>query len=73
VQSEVERFAEVNVEWLAKALGRHDSRTPVAARKARALAIFAAVEGAQLIARSRSDVAVYDQAIGAMRGAGLIP
>lgn len=73
VQAEVERFSEVNVAWLSKALERHDSRTPVAAREARALAIFAAVEGAQLIARSRSDVGVYDQAIGAMRGAGLIP
>jgi len=73
VQAEVERFAEVNVEWLAKALERHDGRVPAAAREARALAIFAAVEGAQLIARSRSDVAVYDRAIGAMRGAGLIP
>jgi TetR/AcrR family transcriptional regulator, transcriptional repressor for nem operon len=73
VQAEVERFAEVNVEWLAKALEGHDPGVPVAERKARALAIFAAVEGAQLIARSRSDVGVYDQAIGAMRGAGLIP
>ncbi|PTR33907.1 TetR family transcriptional regulator [Luteibacter sp. OK325] len=73
VQAEVERFSEVNVEWLAKALERHDASVPVAARKARALAIFAAVEGAQLIARSRSDVGVYDQAIGAMRVAGLIP
>ena len=73
VQAEVERFADVNVEWLGKALQRDEPRAPVARRQARALAIFAAVEGAQLIARSRSDVAVYDQAIGAMRTAGLIP
>jgi TetR/AcrR family transcriptional regulator, transcriptional repressor for nem operon len=73
VQAEVERFAEVNVEWLGKALKRDEPRVPLAQRQARALAIFAAVEGAQLIARSRSDVAVYDRAIGAMRTAGLIP
>ena len=73
VQAEVERFSEVNVEGLARALERHDASVPLADRKARALAIFSAVEGAQLIARSRGDVGVYDQAIGAMRSAGLIP
>jgi TetR/AcrR family transcriptional repressor of nem operon len=73
VQAEVERFSDVNVEWLARALERDDASVPVADRTARALAIFSAVEGAQLIARSRRDVGVYDQAIGAMRGAGLIP
>jgi TetR/AcrR family transcriptional regulator, transcriptional repressor for nem operon len=39
----------------------------------RALAIFAAVEGAQLVARGRGDIAVYDQAIEAYRAAGLLP
>lgn len=39
----------------------------------RARAIFAAVAGAQLIARSRSDVAVYDALIEDFRRAGLLP
>jgi TetR/AcrR family transcriptional repressor of nem operon len=73
VQAEVERFSETNVTWLAKALERDEAKASTKVRQARALAIFAAVEGAQLVARSRGDVAVYDQAIGAMRVAGLIP
>ena len=39
----------------------------------RARAIFAAVAGAQLIARSRSDVSVYDALIEGYRTAGLLP
>jgi len=73
VQAEVERFAEVNVAWLVKALARDDGKVSAKVRQGRALAIFAGVEGAQLVARGRGDVAVYDQAIGAMRLAGLIP
>jgi TetR/AcrR family transcriptional repressor of nem operon len=73
VQAEVERFSETNVTWLAKALERDEVKVSAKVRQGRALAIFAGVEGAQLVARSRGDVAVYDQAIGAMRVAGLIP
>jgi TetR/AcrR family transcriptional repressor of nem operon len=73
VQAEVERFSETNVIWLAKALERDDVKASAKVRQGRALAIFAGVEGAQLVARSRGSVAVYDQAIGAMRIAGLIP
>ena len=73
VQAEVQRFSEVNVMWLAKALERDDAKASAKVRQARALAIFAGVEGAQLVARSRGDVGVYDQAIAAMRVAGLIP
>ena len=73
VQAEVQRFSEVNVTWLARALEREDLKTSAKVRQARALAIFAGVEGSQLVARSRGDVAVYDQSIAAMRTAGLIP
>lgn len=73
VQGEVERFAAVNVEGLEKMLEREDASVPAEVRQARALAIFAAVEGAQLVARSHGDVGVYDRAIGAMRVGGLIP
>ncbi len=38
-----------------------------------ALGIFAAIEGAQLIARGQSDVTVYDEVIDSYRAAGLIP
>lgn len=73
VRAEVQRFSEVNVAGLAKALERDDTKASAKVRQGRALAIFAGVEGAQLVARSRGDVAVYDQAIAAMRVAGLIP
>jgi len=73
VQAEVERFSDTNVAWLAKALERDGSKVSAKVRQGRALAIFAGVEGAQLVARSRGSVAVYDQAIAAMRVAGLIP
>jgi TetR/AcrR family transcriptional repressor of nem operon len=39
----------------------------------RARAIFAAVGGAQLMARSRSDITLYDALINSYRAAGLLP
>jgi TetR/AcrR family transcriptional repressor of nem operon len=39
----------------------------------RARAIFSAVAGAQLIARSRSDMSLYDALIDSYRLAGLLP
>jgi TetR/AcrR family transcriptional repressor of nem operon len=70
VKTEVQTFADVNIAWLSKVL--------VAAgvvlaeeSKARARAIFAAVAGAQLIARSRSDISLYDATIDSYRASGL--
>ena len=39
----------------------------------KARAIFAAVAGAQLLARSRSDISLYDALIESYRVAGLLP
>jgi TetR/AcrR family transcriptional repressor of nem operon len=39
----------------------------------RARAIFSAVAGAQLIARSRSDIALFDTLIDAYRASGPLP
>lgn len=72
VRTEVRRFAEVNVAWLAATLqkaGVVDSSTS----ESRARAIYAAIAGAQLIARSHSDVSVYDSLIAGYREAGLLP
>jgi len=72
VKAEVLAFADVNVAWL----GRHLAAAGLAgaeAVEARARAIFAAVAGAQLMARSRADLAVYDALIGSYRAAGLLP
>ena len=44
-----------------------------AACEERANAIFAAVAGAQLMARSRADIALFDSLIEGYRKAGLLP
>ena len=72
VRNEVRAFADVNVAWLAKTLveagivGTRDA-------KKRAHAIFAAVAGAQLMARGRSDIKLFDAMIDNYRAAGLLP
>lgn len=72
VKTEVQAFADVNVAWLGKVLtaagmlDRQESEN-------RARAIFAAIAGAQLMARSRADIALYDALIDTYRRAGLLP
>ena len=71
VKAEVTAFADVNVAWLADSLTR--ASVVDGDVESRARAIYAAVAGAQLIARSRADVEVYDALIESYRSAGLIP
>jgi TetR/AcrR family transcriptional regulator, transcriptional repressor for nem operon len=74
VRAEVVKFSEMNVRWLIKVLSLGKSaRVATKAIQRRALAIFAAIEGAQLVARSRGDVSVYDEIVEAYRAAGLLP
>jgi TetR/AcrR family transcriptional regulator, transcriptional repressor for nem operon len=72
VKQEVQAFADVNVAWLGKLLS---AAAAVSAGESdrRARAIFAAVAGAQLMARSRSDISLYDALIESYRAAGLLP
>jgi TetR/AcrR family transcriptional repressor of nem operon len=72
VKKDVQTFADVNVAWLAKVLS---AAAVVAAGESeqRARAIFAAIAGAQLMARSRSDISLYDSLIEGYRAAGLLP
>jgi len=72
VKQEVRTFADVNVAWLSKALSLAALAGPEEIEP-RARAIFAAVAGAQLIARGRADVALYDDIIDSYRAAGLLP
>lgn len=72
VKSEVLAFADVNVAWLT----RHVSAaglTTAGDSEARARSIYAAIAGAQLVARSRSDISIYDALINGYRAAGLLP
>jgi len=72
VKREVQKFAEVNVAWLSKVLiAAKVVSAKVSERRARA--IFAAVSGAQLLARSRSDIGLYDSLIESYGEAGLLP
>jgi TetR/AcrR family transcriptional repressor of nem operon len=71
VKTEVQAFADVNVAWLRKVLSA--SGLAKKASEQRAKAIYAAVAGAQLIARSRSDISLFDALIEGYRSAGLLP
>lgn len=72
VKKEVQTFTDVNVAWLTKTLAAAEIVSPRDARK-RARAIFAAVCGAQLMARGRSDIKLFDALIESYRSAGLLP
>jgi len=72
VTKEIQTFADVNVAWLNKVLLAAGVVTPEDSER-RARAVFAAVAGAQLIAKSRSDISVYDELIESYRVAGLLP
>lgn len=73
VRVEVDLFSAANAEWLARLLARRHPELEKAALRDRALATFAAIEGAQLVARGRGDVAVFDQLLAAYKAAGLTP
>ncbi|MGN2429370.1 TetR/AcrR family transcriptional regulator [Pseudomonas syringae] len=72
VKHEVRAFADINVKWLTQVLAdvglgslEHCGR--------RARAIYTAVAGAQLIARTRLDIGLFDELVLSYREAGLIP
>jgi TetR/AcrR family transcriptional regulator, transcriptional repressor for nem operon len=72
IKTEVQAFADVNVAWLTKMLAAATS-LPESKCETRARAIFAAVAGAQLMARSRADLSLFDTLIASFRESGLIP
>jgi TetR/AcrR family transcriptional repressor of nem operon len=72
VKKEVQTFADVNVAWLNKHLNAAGVVGPEESKE-RARAIFAAVAGAQLMARSRSDLSLFDALINSYCAAGLLP
>ncbi|OYU87439.1 MAG: TetR family transcriptional regulator [Bradyrhizobiaceae bacterium PARB1] len=72
VKKEIRTFTDINVNWLSQALGAAAIVTAEQVEP-RARAIFAAIAGAQLMARGRNDVALYDALIDSYRTAGLLP
>ncbi len=73
VRIEVDKFAEVNVGWIETVLAQAKPEAGKQDLKEHAMAIFAAFEGAQLVARGCQDIAIYDRTIRAYRATGLIP
>src|SRR6201996_9302628 len=71
VKTEGQAFADINVAWLAKMLSA--ASVSAGESKTKARAIFAAVSGAQLMARSRADLKLFDTLIASFRESGLIP
>jgi TetR/AcrR family transcriptional regulator, transcriptional repressor for nem operon len=61
------------VRWLTEVLSVCRPQLSLEERQEQALAIYAAVEGAQLIARGRADISVFDRTIATYRSAGLLP
>jgi len=70
VQHAIQAFADINVAWLARML---QAAGLAGAKPAhlRASAIFAAVSGAQLMARGKADIALFDALMDNYRAAGL--
>lgn len=72
VQGEVRAFADVNVAWLVRMLVSGGVASSTEAEP-RARAIFAAVAGAQLMARGRADINLFDTLIETYQTTGLLP
>lgn len=71
VSREVQAFVDVNVKWLAEVLAEAGwDAGPSCERRARA--IYTAVAGAQLIARTSADLNLFDELMQSYQQAGLI-
>lgn len=71
-RAEIRLFADVNVAWIGMLLVAAKVCETKAAED-RARAIFAAVAGAQLLAKSRADIALFDALVETYRTSGLLP
>lgn len=71
VRVEVDRFTTVNTRWLAAVLSARHPELGPDVLDARALAIFASIEGAQLVARGRRDIASFDRVMDSYATVGL--
>lgn len=72
VRREVKAFADINVTWLTQVLADAGMGSAESCER-RARAIYTSVAGAQLIARTRLDIGLFDDLILSYREAGLIP
>lgn len=73
VRVEIDKFADTNVNWLEAVLKQRKSKASKEDLREHAMAVFAAVEGAQLVARGCQDITIFDRTIRTYRVTGLIP
>lgn len=73
VRVQVQRFTNSLIDWLTKVLDLEPHERDAAGLRKWASAIFAAVEGAQLVARGCESVQVYDDILDAYWTAGPFP
>lgn len=73
VRVEVTAFADETIAWLARVLAALGPDRSAADLHHHAAAIYAALGGAQLAARGRNDISVYDSIVETYRQTGLIP
>lgn len=73
VMEEVQAFTDVNVAWLSRMLVSAGIVDSDDGAKTRGRAIFASIAGAQLMARSRSEIALFDTLVEAYQSTGLLP
>jgi hypothetical protein len=71
LKTEMQAFPDVNIAWLTRMLAAASVSGSKCETKAGA--IFAAVAGAQLMARSRADLSLFDALITGFSESGLIP
>lgn len=74
VKAEVRRFVDLNVDWIAGMIGRATGGDPASdAVRDHAMALFAALEGAMMIARGSGDFARFDAMTAQLGRTGLWP
>jgi len=72
VKVEIQAFVDANVAWLSHVLSEKGTGSSEDYKK-QALAIYTAVAGAQLIARTRQNTEIFDELIATYQQTGLIP
>ena len=74
VRAEVRRFISMSIDWLSAVLAKAAAQPEQAAPafRGRAQALFAALEGAMLVARALGDVAVFDSITAELQRAGMM-
>lgn len=73
VGQEIERYTGTLVAWLTQMVQLGHAELDAKAAQRRGYAIFAAVEGAQLVARGCADVNLFDDIVASYRTTGLLP